>query len=449
MNDTNQAEIASIGEEMDENFLFNDSDNSSLNKSVTSLASVASSSDNAVKKPKSKFALSKLWKSNNKKHVQQHQRQSCPCPDCNTILSTTVATTTAVPKIRCSIISDPATHINGVASSWTYGYQIPLKHNTSFCSVDEEDDDLQIDHEETGRSPGNDSKSSPSRSKSRLSLNLAGKDKSISPRSPRKISKFLRSSFSKLLQLTNTENTGAELTSPQTALGSIGSIPRGSSVHSMDTTAGENSPNPDPFNSTDLTVMTPTTLAYLEEAKLSGLPVIPFAYPTCVLVDKFKNGNGGKPDDNSSSPNSNVKITKAVNNYLDSEPKSPPGTLESIVDIAQRQYREEQPHADLELDEDFFCGSSVGSVLSESLAGGNNGFSRPRSRIVQANWEQAAEASLIMDELDPQKWSSCHDYRYLDMQTKNHPTTTTSLIRTAACTTAGRSEPIRIKEKQY
>ena len=62
MNDTNQAEIASIGEEMDENFLFNDSDNSSLNKSVTSLASVASSSDNAVKKPKSKFALSKLWK---------------------------------------------------------------------------------------------------------------------------------------------------------------------------------------------------------------------------------------------------------------------------------------------------------------------------------------------------------------------------------------------------
>lgn len=34
---------------------------------------------------------------------------------------------------------------------------------------------------------------------------------------------------------------------------------------------------------------TPTTQAYIEETRLSGLPVIPFAYPTCVLVEKMKN----------------------------------------------------------------------------------------------------------------------------------------------------------------
>jgi hypothetical protein len=34
---------------------------------------------------------------------------------------------------------------------------------------------------------------------------------------------------------------------------------------------------------------TPTTQAYIEETRQSGLPVIPFAYPTCVLVEKMKN----------------------------------------------------------------------------------------------------------------------------------------------------------------
>lgn len=36
---------------------------------------------------------------------------------------------------------------------------------------------------------------------------------------------------------------------------------------------------------------TPTTQAYIEETRLSGLPVIPFAYPTCVLVEKMKSRN--------------------------------------------------------------------------------------------------------------------------------------------------------------
>ena len=79
--DSNQAEIASIGEEMDENFLFNDSD--SLNRSVTSLASLASSagggnsSDSHKKQVQPQktrgFTISRLWnhrKSNS--HPNRH-----------------------------------------------------------------------------------------------------------------------------------------------------------------------------------------------------------------------------------------------------------------------------------------------------------------------------------------------------------------------------------------
>ncbi len=150
---SNQAEIASIGEEMDENFLFNDTD--SLNRSVTSLASLASSADSnkrpgsgertASAKQTRGFSISRLWGSKQKKHQQNQPEHSCPCPECNhghiptassanstKLLSTTVAT---VPKIKCHIISEPVTPVGGhggVASSWTYGYQIPLKHNNRY-----------------------------------------------------------------------------------------------------------------------------------------------------------------------------------------------------------------------------------------------------------------------------------------------------------------------------
>ena len=96
------------------------------------------------------------------------------------------------------------------------------------------------------------------------------------------------------------------------------------------------------------------------------------------------------------------------------------------MDIAQREYRQENINSDFELDEDFFCGS-VGSIstLSESL--NNNNFKR-MSSIVQANWDQAEVLDSTSDLLDL-KW---HDY--LDMSKKY---------------TGGRSEPISITEKQY
>ena len=76
--DSNQAEIASIGEEMDENFLFNDTD--SLNQSVTSLASLASSSGcnssdskKQDRKPRGFTTISRLWNKKNSTTPPNHR----------------------------------------------------------------------------------------------------------------------------------------------------------------------------------------------------------------------------------------------------------------------------------------------------------------------------------------------------------------------------------------
>ena len=164
---------------------------------------------------------------------------NCQCQECSNsskILSSTVsAMAHGVPKIKCSMIPTNPTD-NGVASSWTYGYQIPFKHNNSFSSVDEEEDFSYLSS--THNNQDNHLRPSPP-SKSRLSLNLVGKDKSSSPKSPRRLSKFLRSSFSKLMQLSNTESN----TDPAAISGVAtpsGSIRRGQSISSLD--KYENSP---------------------------------------------------------------------------------------------------------------------------------------------------------------------------------------------------------------
>ena len=164
---------------------------------------------------------------------------NCQCQECSNsskILSSTVSTIAhGVPKIKCSMIPTNPTD-NGVASSWTYGYQIPFKHNNSFSSVDEEEDFSYLSS--THNNQDNHLRPSPP-SKSRLSLNLVGKDKSSSPKSPRRLSKFLRSSFSKLMQLSNTESN----TDPAAISGVAtpsGSIRRGQSISSLD--KYENSP---------------------------------------------------------------------------------------------------------------------------------------------------------------------------------------------------------------
>ena len=85
----------------------------------------------------------------------------------------------------------------------------------------------------------------------------------------------------------------------------------------------------------NLPPMTPSTIEfYSKEAKLSGLPVIPFAYPTCVLVDRMKNKTKDEQILSENAKN-NSAIKKKSSNISDEMtetevPKSPPGTLESI-----------------------------------------------------------------------------------------------------------------------
>ena len=107
----------------------------------------------------------------------------------------------------------------------------------------------------------------------------------------------------------------------------------------------------------------------MEEAKLSGLPVIPFAYPTCVLVDRIKNKTKDEQilSENAKNSVANKKPALQTSNTDETEPevpKSPPGTLESIVGLAQQQLRADHPFEDFD-DDDFFCGS-LGSTPSST-----------------------------------------------------------------------------------
>ena len=366
MNPNQTEDTASIGEELDENFLFNDS--SSLNRSVTSLAS-STTSDNKrpPSRPKSfSNSIHRLFK----KPPKEHHQTNCSCDECmSKNLSKTMS---EVPKIKCSFVSAPATPINNhIASSWTYGYNSPLKHNSSFSSVDEEDPMAAMDVPESPPDPeflrpcnhagsnqdGDESVHTPSRSKSRLSLNLiSSKDKSPSPRL---IPKFLRSSFSRLLQKTqqtnnaniNNNNSIEHQPSPETPM-SHPNISQSIPISPPDA---------------NLPPMTPSTIEYLEEAKLDGLPVIPFAYPTCVLVDhRLKNKTKDEVvlnDKSNSSLNKNNVSNNGTTHFQYEIPKSPPGTLESIVGLAQQQLRAEQPCEEFLDDSDFFCGS-LGSNTS-------------------------------------------------------------------------------------
>jgi hypothetical protein len=507
-------ETASIGEEMDENYLF-EADRAS----VTSIASSTASTSDQRMRPKG-FSISggfhKFWKSRKDPLLQSEADTQCQ----SKFLSASV-----VPKIRCSNVSAPATPITAgyspIASSWTYGYHVapPLKHNTSFSSVDEESyfpppaddhqdhmmDSNQLRPDQHEQIPG------PIRSKSRLSLNLMGnvnKDKSptlsAGPRSPRILPKMLRSSFSKLFQRGNGVGESSNQDNPlllsqhaKSGLhGSFG-LRHGNSINSINTALPDSildmnwmqdcSTPPDCSHNVDQVrsnindvedhnngggslsnleyqpPFTPSTQEYLDETKATGLPVIPFAYPTCVLVDrlKYKKAQNNYSDLTSAAAPAVKKAAVtcfAIDKEAYEEPKSPPGTLESIVDIAQRELREEQPSFDqVDFDDDFLCGS-VGSTYTISDV-----ISRPRSRHVQASWDEAGRCStgpgdsidIIKDPPPSKYW---HDY--LDMNTP-HVTSLASIhgiTSTASSSSSSssrqhqqhRSVPISIDDsKQY
>jgi len=119
-----------------------------------------------------------------------------------------------------------------------------------------------------------------SKSKSRLSLNLGVFD-SVSlagpgspARSPRFLPKFLRSSFSKLLQ-------GKDRT-PEPPIEPL-SLPFFSSVLSRSRCP---TPEEDEIEIEESPPSSPTTKNFVEESLAKGLPIIPFNYPTFVIVEK-------------------------------------------------------------------------------------------------------------------------------------------------------------------
>ena len=102
------------------------------------------------------------------------------------------------------------------------------------------------------------------KTRSRLSLNLGVFDSSP-VRSPKIIPKFLRSSFSKLI---SKERTRKE-------------------QHLSPTSPTPSPPRPSPPTSPRLSPpSSPTTRSFVRESLAQGLPIIPFNYPTFVIVEK-------------------------------------------------------------------------------------------------------------------------------------------------------------------
>ena len=150
------------------------------------------------------------------------------------------------------------------------------------------------------------------KARSRLSLNLGVFDGSLSPgsptRSPRFIPKFLRSSFSKLM--IKDKSPTPETSHGPSSLPFFGKL----------TPSAQNSPRlEDPHNygskcSTDDDEVsppsTPTTKLFVEESLAAGLPIIPFNYPTFVIVEKKRTQNKNL----NSTPPENIISTKEILN---------------------------------------------------------------------------------------------------------------------------------------
>ena len=174
-------------------------------------------------------------------------------------------TTHKVPKINFQNMSVPTTP----ADSWGRGegeFMHQRDLSSSVSSVEEATEAVVTPR---------------SKSKSRLSLNLGVFDSvSLGPgspaRSPRFLPKFLRSSFSKLMQ---GKDRTPDLTEPPIE---PLSLPYFSSVFSRSrcqTPEEEEVDEESPPSS-------PTTKTFVEESLAKGLPIIPFNYPTFVIVEK-------------------------------------------------------------------------------------------------------------------------------------------------------------------
>jgi len=162
------------------------------------------------------------------------------------------------------------------------------------------------------------------KTRSRLSLNLGILDGSSSPgsptRSPRFIPKFLSSSFSKL-KLKDRAKTPESSQEPM-SLPFLGNL-----FSSTQNSPRLEEPQCD-FKSNNFAdkddispPSTPTTKLFVEESIAQGLPIIPFNYPTFVIVEKMR--SNGKPSPPSNRPiNEEQEILNKQKHVSYSEPSS-------------------------------------------------------------------------------------------------------------------------------
>ncbi len=243
--------------------------------------------------------------------------------------------------------------------------------------------------------------SSKRRSKSRLSLHLIGSpgNRPTSPtagKSPSFIPKFLRSSFSKLLSRDRKTSAGSNASSPPkealgTSVDSSGILNNNdSSMRKSASSAGfvpsksGTSPAPDATGSSSdgggggFAEASPDTLEYMEQAKMSGLPVIPFAFPTSVIAEKMQNKRAaaaaaGADSSSSSSVAGTTASRKSKNPSGDSNKSEPLNIVNkdgSAAAARDRRRSGKKLQQDSEEDEDevdFLAGNGEDDFGPKSL----------------------------------------------------------------------------------
>ena len=267
-----------------------------------------------------------------------------------------------VPKINFQNMSVPTTP----ADSWGRGegeFMHQRDLSSSVSSVEEATEAVVV----TPRS----------KSKSRLSLNLGVFDSvSLGPgspaRSPRFLPKFLRSSFSKLLQ---GKDRPPE---PQPALEPL-SLPFFSSVLSR-----SRCPTPEEEEvEEESPPSSPTTKNFVEESLAKGLPIIPFNYPTFVIVEKkisdarahqsasplpgpplFSSwGAAEKVETQSVSAPASRKTSKREGRSMGMAQSVDDKSLSSVVSMAKQEMEEEKQEGSLRKVRSFLGGNVEHGVM--------------------------------------------------------------------------------------
>ena len=255
--------------------------------------------------------------------------------------------TPAVPKIRChhyassSLVSTPE---QGYLHTDRSLLSTPKPcDNSSSESFDIHHD---MDDKEVVRRH---KKSAERKSRSRLSLNFP-LESAKSPGSPGKsLPKFLRSSFNKLIGNHPPKQLGEALHQHDEEQ----MRQRASSFHHCPTNNNDGKPDGIEAMISDGKIFvsspevvgtipnTPQTLAYVEETQRRGLPIIPFAYPTYVIVEKLKQANS-HANNHRRPPESPIDSRKESKSScsedpFEFEPLNNHRTLENLVGLAQQE----------------------------------------------------------------------------------------------------------------